>query len=81
VVWAAAEQVQAERAKTLQVAYAGNPERFCRKPTPPQLPHAAWINEPSKEIENSKPDQYFETGDGSHSCGQISSLPVWLSHG
>jgi putative transposase len=52
-----AEQVRVERAKTLQAAYDANPERFRRKPTPPQLPTAVWINEPSKEIENSEPDQ------------------------
>jgi putative transposase len=45
-----AEQVQAERAVVLEAAYAAHPERFVRKPpTPPQLPTAAWINQPIEE--------------------------------
>jgi len=35
---------------TLHAAYAANPARFGhRRPTPPQLPTAAWINQPSRE--------------------------------
>ncbi|WP_405141975.1 IS3 family transposase [Sphaerisporangium sp. NBC_01403] len=52
-----AAQVRAERAKTLQAAYAANPERFRRKPTPPQLPKTVWINEPPKEKEDPEADQ------------------------
>ncbi|CCG02439.1 transposase [Blastococcus saxobsidens DD2] len=45
-----AGEVRAQRAATLQTAYAANPARFGhRRPTPPQLPTAAWINQPSRE--------------------------------
>jgi putative transposase len=45
-----AEQVRAERAVVLDAAYAAHPERFVRKPpTPPQLPTAAWINQPEED--------------------------------
>lgn len=52
-----AARVQAEREKTLQAAYAANPERFHHKPTPPPLPTAVWINKPPKEPDNSEADQ------------------------
>jgi putative transposase len=53
-----ATEIQAERAKTLQAAYTTNPGRFRRKPTPPRLPKAVWINEPpNDEEENSKAEQ------------------------
>ncbi len=42
-------EVRRKRAQTLNAAYAANPERFRRKPTPPSLPTAAWINEPPRE--------------------------------
>lgn len=43
-----ATQIQAQRAETLHAAYAANPTRFGhRKPSPPALPSAAWINEPT----------------------------------
>ncbi|MFI9836301.1 transposase [Nonomuraea sp. NPDC051941] len=44
-----AGQIRAERARTLQAAYAANPGRFRRRPAPPSLPTAIWINEPVKE--------------------------------
>ena len=45
-----AAEVREQRAATLDAAYAANPARFChRHPTPPELPTAAWINEPSRE--------------------------------
>ena len=45
-----AAEIRAQRAATLQVAYAANPDRFGRRPpNPPQLPTAAWINQPSRE--------------------------------
>jgi putative transposase len=45
-----AEQVWAERARVLEVAYAAHPERFVRKPpAPPKLPTTAWINQPKEE--------------------------------
>ncbi|CCG02800.1 transposase [Blastococcus saxobsidens DD2] len=45
-----AGEVRAQRAATLAAAYAANPTRFGhRRPTPPPLPTAAWINQPSRE--------------------------------
>jgi putative transposase len=46
-----AEQVRAGRAVVLEGAFAAHPERFVRKPpTPPQLPTAAWINQPQEDL-------------------------------
>jgi putative transposase len=45
-----AAEIRAQRAVTLNDAYAANPARFRhRQPTPPKLPTIAWINEPSPE--------------------------------
>jgi putative transposase len=45
-----AAEIRAQRAVTLNAAYAANPARFRhRRPTPPKLPTVAWINEPSPE--------------------------------
>jgi len=44
-----ATQVRAQRAVTLDAAYAAHPDRFRRRPVPPKLPDAAWINQPSRE--------------------------------
>jgi putative transposase len=45
-----AAEVRAQRATTLQAAYAANPAGFGRRhPVPPKLPTAAWINQPSRE--------------------------------
>jgi putative transposase len=44
-----AHGIRARRAETLSAVYAANPDRFRRKPVPPKLPEAAWINEPPKE--------------------------------
>jgi putative transposase len=45
-----AQTLQAQRAQTLQLAYAAQPLRFKgRIPQPPALPTAAWINPPKKE--------------------------------
>ena len=45
-----AQELHAERARVLAAAYAATPERFVRRPpTPPQLPAAAWINQPTTE--------------------------------
>ena len=42
-----AEAVRRQRAKVLEAAYAAHPERFVRgTPRPPELPTAAWINQP-----------------------------------
>lgn len=47
VHYGTAAEVRALRAETLGAAYAANPARFGhRRPTPPELPTAAWINEP-----------------------------------
>lgn len=42
--------IRAQRAATLTAAYTANPVRFRhRRPEPPRLPTAAWINQPSRE--------------------------------
>lgn len=43
-----------QRAVTLTQAYAAHPERFGRRPQPPKLPTAVWINEPRLEAEPQK---------------------------
>ena len=48
VHYGTATDIQARRAVTLDAAYTANPRRFCgRRPTPPKLPTAAWINNPT----------------------------------
>src|SRR5215217_5820885 len=42
-------QIRAHRATVLDRAYAANPQRFARPPTPPRLPAIAWINQPTSE--------------------------------
>ena len=50
VHYGTATQVRQQRRQTLQAAYAANPARFRhRRPEPPELPTAAWINQPSRE--------------------------------
>jgi putative transposase len=44
-----AGEIRAQRAVTLDAAYAAHPDRFRRRPVPPKLPVAAWINQPSRE--------------------------------
>ncbi len=44
-----AAEIRAQRAVTLNAAYATHPGRFRRRPTPPQLPTAAWISQPRTE--------------------------------
>jgi putative transposase len=41
-----AEQIHIQRQTTLNRAWAAHPERFARRPRPPALPKAAWINQP-----------------------------------
>lgn len=41
-----ADQVRAHRAEVLDTAYTANPNRFRRRPVPPPIPGAAWINQP-----------------------------------
>ena len=50
VHYGTATEIQAQRAATLDAAYAANPARFRhRRPTPPKLPTVAWINQPTPE--------------------------------
>ena len=50
VHYGTASQVRQQRQATLHTAYDAHPERFRhRRPEPPQLPSAAWINQPSRE--------------------------------
>ena len=44
-----AGQIRVQRAATLDAAYAAHPHRFRRRPVPPRIPTAAWINQPSRE--------------------------------
>jgi len=45
-----ATEIREQRRATLHAAYDKNPERFRhRRPEPPALPAAAWINQPSRE--------------------------------
>ncbi len=56
VHYGTAEEIRAERVRTLDAVYVANPGRFCgRWPSPPVLPTVAWINDPSREalIQNS----------------------------
>lgn len=50
VHYGTATEIRAQRAATLDAAYAANPARFRhRKPEPPRLPTVAWINEPTPQ--------------------------------
>ena len=50
VHYGTATEVRAQRAVTLDAAYAANPARFRhRRPSPPKLPTVAWINKPTIE--------------------------------
>jgi putative transposase len=46
-----ADQVRDQRAVALAEAYERHPERFARRPRPPEIPQQAWINDPSKRTE------------------------------
>lgn len=46
-----AQQVRAHRAAVLDAAYAAKPDRFRRRPVPPRIPGAAWINQPPAVIQ------------------------------
>ena len=50
VHYGTAVEIRAQRAATLDAAYAANPTRFTRHPQPPKLPTIAWINEPIEEL-------------------------------
>lgn len=50
VHYGTATEIRAQRAATLDAAYAANPARFRhQRPTPPKLPTVAWINQPTPE--------------------------------
>ena len=50
VHYGTAPEVRRQRQATLHAAYDANPSRFRhRRPEPPKLPAAAWINQPSRE--------------------------------
>ncbi len=50
VHYGTATEIRAQRAATLDAAYAANPARFHHhRPEPPKLPNVAWINEPTPE--------------------------------
>ncbi|EGX54456.1 Integrase catalytic domain-containing protein [Streptomyces zinciresistens K42] len=46
-----AEEVRDQRAAALDEAYERHPERFARRPKPPEIPGQAWINNPAKRRE------------------------------
>ena len=46
-----ADEIRDQRAVTLAEAYARHPERFGRRPRPPEIPKTAWINDPAKRTE------------------------------
>jgi putative transposase len=55
VHYGTATEVRAQRAVTLDAAYAANPARFRhRRPSPPRLPTVAWINKPTIESDAQK---------------------------
>jgi len=50
VHYGTAAAIREQRAVVLDAAFAAHPDRFHgRRPTPPKLPTAAWINDPSRE--------------------------------
>ena len=50
VHYGTATEMRAQRVVTLDAAYNANPGRFGgRRPEPPKLPTAAWINDPSRQ--------------------------------
>ncbi len=55
VHYGTATEIRAQRAVTLDTAYAANPARFLRRrPSPPKLPTVAWINKPTIESDVQK---------------------------
>ena len=46
-----AHLVREQRAATLAEAYDRHPERFARRPQPPEIPEQVWINEPKPATE------------------------------
>jgi putative transposase len=55
VHYGTATEIRAQRAETLDAAYAANPGRFNgRRPAPPKLPTVAWINNPTINTDTQK---------------------------
>ncbi|MFG2405836.1 transposase [Streptomyces brevispora] len=46
-----ADEVRDQRAVALAEAYERHPERFARRPRPPEIPGQVWINDPAKRRE------------------------------
>ncbi|WP_197084770.1 DDE-type integrase/transposase/recombinase [Saccharothrix sp. ST-888] len=46
-----ADEIRDQRAVTLAEAYQRHPERFAKRPQPPEIPEQAWINDPSRRAE------------------------------
>ncbi|MFH9354832.1 IS3 family transposase, partial [Kitasatospora sp. NPDC017646] len=46
-----ADLVRDQRAATLSEAYERHPERFPRRPRPPEIPRKVWINDPARRRE------------------------------
>ncbi|MEV7472033.1 hypothetical protein AB0O20_37040 [Streptomyces kronopolitis] len=43
-----ADQIRDQRAAALAEAFERHPERFARRPRPPEIPAKAWINDPAR---------------------------------
>ena len=43
--------IDAARQQTLDTARAAHPQRFARRPHPPQIPDRSWINQPAAELQ------------------------------
>ncbi len=46
-----ADTIDEARQTTLTAAYYAHPERFARRPLPPQMPTQFWINQPAPETQ------------------------------
>jgi putative transposase len=46
-----ADAIDEARQITLTEAFNTNPARFANRPTPPKIPHVAYINEPALEAQ------------------------------
>lgn len=54
VHYGTAHEIRDQRQAVLDTAYAAHPERFNRRPIPPQLPEKATINDPAKRTQTSQ---------------------------
>ena len=46
-----AHEVGDQRSTALAAAYERHPERFARRPKPPEIPGQVWINDPTKRTQ------------------------------